>query len=605
MKAVIKVTDGRIRVAAPFAFGEALKAMPGARWQWNDPNDKKKGGWRTFPASPLAAQAVATLFQGAPGVRVEADDAFQRLLATAEGIQGAQGAKHAQSLPDVPVTRTSAWLHQKQAFWAAHAMPAMLLDMGMGTGKTKVVCDLIVNRDHRRVLVLCPKKVVPTWPDEMRTHGGRLVKVIPLKDDGMTASGRPRTITTAEKVNRARLALALCEAAGVPCVIVINYESAWRAPFGPSYEAKGAKGDVRMIDEGFALTAGFDLVVMDESHKIKAPGGRASRFCAKFPEVIPHRLALTGTPMAHGPLDVYAQFRALDPGLFGTSFQKFRDRYAIMGGFEKRQVLGYQNQEEFAQKMALLTYHVGSEVLDLPPARHQRVYCTLEPETRRLYRQLEKDMLASFRKPGKAEETEGERITITADNILVKMLRCQQIACGFVKDEDEVLHKVGTAKRDLLADTMQDFPTDQPLVVFCKFTHDLDAVHAVCAEQGRTSGEISGRRDDLQGFKDGAFSVVAVQIQAGGAGVDLTRADVAIYFSVGYSLADYQQSLKRLDRPTFDKRKRSVLNIHLLAEGTIDEEVYTSLANKEDVVEGVMKRIKARQAAQDEEALAA
>jgi SNF2 family DNA or RNA helicase len=248
---------------------------------------------------------------------------------------------------------------------------------------------------------------------------------------------------------------------------------------------------------------------------------------------------------------------------------------------------------------------VGSEVLDLPPARHQRVYCTLEPETRRLYRQLEKDMLASFRKPGKAEETEGERITITADNILVKMLRCQQIACGFVKDEDEVLHKVGTAKRDLLADTMQDFPTDQPLVVFCKFTHDLDAVHAVCAEQGRTSGEISGRRDDLQGFKDGAFSVVAVQIQAGGAGVDLTRADVAIYFSVGYSLADYQQSLKRLDRPTFDKRKRSVLNIHLLAEGTIDEEVYTSLANKEDVVEGVMKRIKARQAAQDEEALAA
>jgi SNF2 family DNA or RNA helicase len=581
---LIKVSEGRIRVNAPFAYKDALKGLPGARWQPNTP--PAKGGWWTFPATATAADSVHGLFSGAVAVSVQSDEAFQGLMVSASAIIDAQSKKGAQELPAIPVSKTEAWLHQKQAFWFTKNMPAALLDMGMGTGKTKVVCDLVVNRGHMKTLVLCPKKVIPTWKDQMSVHGGKPVKVVLIREtDG----------TVEQKVAKARMALAICEAANVPVVIVINYESAWRSPFGPTYEIRG-EGDKKksvMVAKGFALSAGFDLVVMDESHKIKAPGGRTSKFCANFPQAIPFRLALTGTPMSHGPLDVYAQFRALDPAVFGTSFAKFRDKYAIMGGFENREILGYQNQEEFASKMARLTYHVTEDILELPPARHQTVYATLSSAARKIYSRLEKDFFATL--TGVSEELEGAEVS--ADNVLVKMLRCQQITSGFVTDDDRTEREVDSSKRDLLDETFADLieAKEKHIVVFCKFTHDLNVVHDLARKHNLSSGEISGRRDDLESFKAGELNVVAVQIQAGGAGVDLTRADVAIYYSVGHNLGDYLQSLRRLDRPTFDGRKRSVLNIHLLVEGSIDEDVYASLSCKEEVIKGVNKRLKERQ----------
>ena len=53
----------------------------------------------------------------------------------------------------------------------------------------------------------------------------------------------------------------LAEARGIPFVGVINYDSAWREPFA-----------------AWAEKVQWDLIIADEAHRIKAPGGKASLF---------------------------------------------------------------------------------------------------------------------------------------------------------------------------------------------------------------------------------------------------------------------------------------------------------------------------------------
>jgi SNF2 family DNA or RNA helicase len=179
----------------------------------------------------------------------------------------------------------------------------------------------------------------------------------------------------------------------------------------------------------------------------------------------------------------------------------------------------------------------------------------------------------------------------------------QQITSGYLPvyreyyDENDRLHheldrveKIDSGKAELLAEIAEDIDEHEPIVVFCRFQHDLDEIKAVAEKLGRTYGEISGRKkdalDDRAELKDG-IQIAGVQIQAGGVGIDLTKARYGIYYSVGYSLGDYEQSLARIHRPG---QTRPVIYYHLVAASTIDETVYRNLSNKRDVVKSIMER---------------
>ena len=126
--------------------------------------------------------------------------------------------------------------------------------------------------------------------------------------------------------------------------------------------------------------------------------------------------------------------------------------------------------------------------------------------------------------------------------------------------------------------------------MFCKFTSDLDAVKQLAKDTGRRYGEISGRRKDLTDTGDmpDGVKLMAVQIQAGGCGIDLTLARFVIYYSIGFSLGDYEQSLARVHRPT---QSRSVTYWHLSCSGTVDDAVYRALRNRKDLVTSVMEEL--------------
>ena len=413
--------------------------------------------------------------------------------------------------------------------------------------------------DWQRTMILCPKSVVQVWPAEFARHGGRPVGCLPL-DDG-TMSSRTRRLATFLDLQRAR---------HQPAVVILNYDAAWRPGMAESL-----------------LKTSWDAVILDESHRCKAPGGKAAMFVSRLGDKVPFRICLTGTPMPHSPLDVYAQYRFLDKGIFGTSFTAFRARYARMGGYGNHQVLGYENQDDLQKKFYSIAYRVKSEdVQSLPEAVDVVRPVILSAYAKKLYQVLKSEFVV-----GVADGT------VTASNALTRLLRLQQIGSGWARqdrnietgDEGQLL-QIDTAKQDALADLMEDLNDEEPIVIFCRFHHDLDAVHTVAAALGRASLELSGRKNELPAWQSGAAPVLAVQIQSGGVGINLVRARYCVFYSLGFSLGEYLQARKRIHRPG---QSHNCTYYHLIAKDTVDEAVYKALEARQDVVESVLKGVKA------------
>jgi SNF2 family DNA or RNA helicase len=421
----------------------------------------------------------------------------------------------------------------------------------MGTGKSAMTVYLCVEEGFQLILILCPLRVVQVWRPQFEMHSTAPFMVAPL-DDSIS--------NVRAKRDEAERQIKLAQARGVPVVVVINYDSAWRPPFAE-----------------WALRQKWDLVVADEIHRCKAPGGKASRYLARLAKTARFRLGLSGTPMPHSPLDVYGYFRFIDPTIFGWSFHKFRQHYAVMGGYQNHQVVAYSNLDELNRKFYSVTFACGKDVLDLPPEVHITYTCHLGSEARKVYRSLERDLIA---------EVQSSEVTVA--NALVKLLRLQQITGGYIRTDEGHEIQIDSAKMNLLRDVLEDIAPDEPVVVFCRFHRDLDAVNRVADETGRRSLELSGRIDDLKRWQAGEAPVLAVQIDSGGVGVDLTRARYSIYFSLGFSLGSYEQSLARIHRPG---QTRPVEYIHLLAEGTVDEKVMAALAARSDVVNTVLRQM--------------
>jgi len=444
------------------------------------------------------------------------------------------------------IYKTKPWKHQELALTHAMKRPAAMLAMDMGTGKSKVAVDVCVNAESKKILVVSPLTAVGVWRREFRTHSDAFVV---------------RTFEKGANLKRAREAeafLKLCKTKGEACVIVINHESVWRPSFGK-----------------FVMSQTWDMVIVDESHRSKDPRGRLSNFLYKIRAQTKRRLCLTGTPMPHSPLDVFSQYRFLDPMVYGFSYWKFKHTYAEMGGFQGKQVVKYINQGELHDKFYSLAFRVGKEVLDLPGERTSARYFELGRDARRIYDELESSFYTAV--------DEGE---VTAANALVQLLRLQQLTSGFVKNDDDKIVQVDDNKRKALRDVLED--ATYPAVVFCRFRHDLEIVRQVGEEMGWRVGEISGRTHDLteDAKMPDNIDLMAVQIQSGGVGIDLTRAAFAIDYSVGFSLGDYLQSRARIHRPG---QLNDVAFVSLQAEDTIDIVLYKALAARHRVVEDILQ----------------
>lgn len=446
------------------------------------------------------------------------------------------------------------WPTQEEAIKFAISHNASMMDMDMGTGKTRVAIDTAFNhKDAYRVLVVCPKAVISVWRENLNKF----------------APNTSWTCYDPKKGSIKSKADGLVDFLKVPSTkqfVVLNYDCVWR----------GNMGDV-------VLKAGFNMVILDESHRAKAAGSKTSKFLALLGRRVKYRMCLSGTPMANSPLDVYGQYRFLDPTIFGTNYYAFLQEFAIMGGPDYKFIVGFKNQKRLNDKFNSIAYHCKmSDVADrvkLPDAL---------PPTHRMVQLPRKD-IATMKELSREFVAECESGHIVVNNVLVSLIRMQQICSGFCIVKDSVfdqgtIEELNTAKEDALADMLEDIGHGENVVVFCQFRHDLNAIKRASEKSGWRYYELSGSADMLNEWRKDDDAVIGVQIQAGSEGIDMTKSNHAVYFSVPHSLAMYNQSKARLYRPG---QNRPVSFCHLIAEGTIDEALYRSLIRKEDIIESI------------------
>ena len=286
-------------------------------------------------------------------------------------------------------------------------------------------------------------------------------------------------------------------------------------------------------------------------------------------------------------MDWWAQMRFLDPEILGGSFGAFRSRIAVTHPRYPGMVLNYKPDAiaAMSQRIDPHVYRVtASEVLTLPDSIHVDIPVTLSAAGKKYYEAIESDMVATLES--------GD--TVTAANKLVVVTKLQQATSGFATNDDGEVVQVSKGenpKREALLEWLRDLPPDEPVVIFVKFIADLEAAQSALDELGRSHSELSGRKKTLDQWQRGDTVALVVQQQAGGVGVDLVRACYAIYFSLTHSLGDYEQSLARLRRPG---QERPCRFYHLVAAGTVDEDIYAALQEKRDVTESVYQRLTRR-----------
>jgi SNF2 family DNA or RNA helicase len=572
--------EDRLFIQCDYEHRQRAKSLPHARWEgsskaWHSPFTGAT--WDAFvKAFPRLDPSSGEGF-----LYEDEDNLYQSLQDAANSWRAAAEAKSAVDLPDIP-TRTVAAGHQRRCFHFGRQLKSAGLFVEMGGGKSAVAIGLCEEWDTKLVVILCPKSVIGVWPKQFAIHAQR---------DWMTWTGDAKGIVKAKAMDL-MMFVERARRASRPAVVIMNYDIAWRDGMLP-----------------FLCSTQFDVLICDESHRIKSAGGKASRAAARIARQSERVLLLTGTPTPHGPEDVYGQYRAADPNIFGTNYDRFKKTYFLTRPINDKvdRVVGFlsdESERKYKEKLASISIVVKKEDMDpigdfdpgrvwsLPAIERQ---VRLENKTWRAYQELKNELVA-----------EVDAGLVTADNILVKGLRLRQVTGGFVPVEDvatgtSTVQQIGSEKQSLLAEVLEDIPGDEPVVVFGVFHTDLDQIRDVAHAMGRVYLELSGRRRDALA-PDSTLAtigseIVGVQLQSGGVGVDFTRAAYGIDFAVDYNLGNVLQSRARLDRPG---QTRAVTWIHLVSVGptgqrTVDGVTYDALMNRKQINEAVLDALRKKE----------
>lgn len=159
-----------------------------------------------------------------------------------------------------------------------------------------------------------------------------------------------------------------------------------------------------------------DFIIADESHRIKTYNTAASKAMHHLGYRAKYRMILTGTVITNKAIDVFSQYKFVDPSVFGNSFYAFRNKYFDMVGYGGyTPVLKESMKDELIEKLHSIAFRATkAQCLDLPPTTDIIRYIELEPKAMSIYRSLVKD---SFAELGKSE--------VTVTNVLTKLLRLE------------------------------------------------------------------------------------------------------------------------------------------------------------------------------------
>ena len=434
--------------------------------------------------------------------------------------------------------KTKLYAHQQETVDKIKDLPYYALFFECGTGKTITSLAIMDYRKTKhknyRTLVICPNTIVENWADEVVKHSDL-------------------TAVTLQGAKAKRLKTLEQEAD----IYIINYES------------------VRILKHAL-FKKGFDFLVLDESTCVKNPKSLQSRSCYELATYVKDRLLLTGTPIMNNPLDIFGQYRILDVSIYGANYYRFRARYAILGGYLDKQVVRWVNMIDFRERLyRCAVKKTKDECLDLPEKLHQIIRLDLPDEQRRVYDDLKTHFISQYR--------DG---VITAAVMLTRLMRFSQITAGFTKNvegEEHAFQK--NPKVKWLVDFVHDLHVERKVVVFCRFTYEIDmverALHDANYKFVTVRGGVKDRIALVRQFnQDKTTRVFIGQLQTTGMGINLTAGNYAVFMSNVFS---YGQRVQACDRIHRIGQSRNCTYIDLLMKNTIDVHIHNTLKRKESL----------------------
>ena len=415
-------------------------------------------------------------------------------------------------------------------------------------GKTKVAIDFcgatLMTNWHNKVLIVCPLSVRSEWLAQLKEH-------YPFK---YTAYLYPRN-----PVKRQDLLRDTADT-DTPIFIIVNY-------------------DILHNDLYYLMDWGAHTVIFDESHLIGRYNSSRSKSSAKVAKDSKNVLLLTGTPIPKKWYHIFGQFRAMDNRIFGTSFSRFIREWGIKGGYMGKEIVGCVDYDRLSKVISDHSIRVlRKDVFDEPEVENVIIPVDLSPKAHKAYDTLKKQFIVELSK--------GD--TVTADLAITRVMRLQQLCGGFVTTDDGEVVNISNDKLLMTTDLIRTrLEGDEQVVVFYRYTAEGMALFEACSKLsdkpvGRINGSISedARKKNRDLFQSGDSEIMLIQIATGAMGISLDRAHINIFYSLDFSLSNYQQAR---DRVMGRNQKSDVTNYFMAVNKTVDYKVMNTLKNDEDV----------------------
>lgn len=436
-------------------------------------------------------------------------------------------------------------------FILSHPIAAVLLEMGLGKSVITLTALFDLCLDSfliRKVLVIAPLRVArDTWPSEIR------------KWDHL--AGLTYSVAVGTEAERKA---ALMQKASV---YIINREN------------------VDWLVNKSGVPFDFDMIVIDELSSFKSWQAKRFKSLLKVRPHVKRVVGLTGTPSSNGLMDLWAQFRLLDLGKrLGRYITHYRNAYFTPDKRNGEVVFSYKPlpgaEERIYEQISDITISMKScDYLKLPECVINAVPVYMNEQEQAVYDTFKEDMVA------KIKGTE-----IDASNAAVLSGKLLQMANGAIYDDEKNIIGIHDRKLDALEDIIESM-NGRPLLVAYWFKHDLERISERLHERNIPYEQLN-TSESIRRWNNGEIPVALIHPASAGHGLNLQQGgSTLVWFGLTWSLELYQQTNARLWRQ--GQSAETVVIQHIIAKGTIDEQIMTALEKKDKTQSALIDAVKA------------
>ncbi|ERL19798.1 SNF2 domain protein [Oribacterium sp. oral taxon 078 str. F0263] len=325
----------------------------------------------------------------------------------------------------------------------------------------------------------------------------------------------------------------------------------------------------------------FDMIVIDELSSFKSPQSKRFRALRKVIVKSPRVIGLTGTPSPNSLMDLWAQVYLLDRGeRLGRTLGAYREEFfqpgARNGYIVYKWDLRKGAREAIEKRISDLCVSMSAkDYLTLPKRIDNVIPIKLSEQELGLYKTLESEQLLHL-------SEEDDIVALSAAAVMTKLL---QIANGRAYNTEGEPVDIHRKKLEALQEIIED--TDSPVLVFYSFRHDLEAIRGSIPE----ARELGGPKD-IKDWNEGRVRILLAHPASVGYGLNLQDGGhTIVWYGLTWSLELYQQANARLYR---QGQEKPVIIHHLVAEGTVDEQVMKALEAKDMSQAALLAALKER-----------